>query len=261
MVGRDKTFWGRKIMRRALLLLVGIALLLGTGMSATAQEQPLRDSTYVFTPSSPDLIQKTTYEPLRNAWGIDLLISNNGFGGGAFFRREFSDVLSGFITFAISDVKDDAEVELYNYYTGQTYVRGKINRMLLLPLTFGLQYRLFNEEIADNFRPYLNLGIGPSMVFASPYSRTREYTLPNGGTLVEYEQVEFFSSLKDGKAHYSIGGFVGGGAYFGLDRSTLTGVSFRYYFVPFRKGIESLKNIYMKQFGGFYITLNFGSFF
>jgi hypothetical protein len=249
------------MMRRPLPLFLGIALLLGAGARANAQEQPLRDSTYVFTPSSPDLIQKTTYEPLRNAWGIDLLISNNGFGGGSFFRREFSDVLSGFITFAISDVKDDGEVEFYNYYTGQSYIPGKVNRMLLMPLVVGAQYRLFKDDIVDNFRPYVNVGIGPSMVFVAPYSKTTKYLGPGDQTVIMREQIEFFSSLKYGKAHYTVGGYIGAGAYFGLDKSTLSGLSIRYYIVPFKKGIESLEKVYIKQFGGFFITFNFGSFY
>jgi hypothetical protein len=71
-----------------------------------AQEYPRRDSSIVFTPSNQKLIQKTTYEPYRSAWGIDLMLSNNGFGAGLFYRHEFSDVLAGFVQLAISDVKE-----------------------------------------------------------------------------------------------------------------------------------------------------------
>ena len=133
--------------------------------------------------------------------------------------------------------------------------------MLRFPLVLGAQYRLFKDEIVDNFRPYIGFGIGPSMVFVSPYSSTRQIRGPQGEVLTYSEQVEFFNSLKYGKAHYTLGGYVGGGAYFGLDKGTLSGISFRYYFVPFKNGIESLENIYIKTFGGFYITLNFGSFY
>lgn len=248
-------------MKRFRLSLVGVLLILSVPAILFGQEQPLRDSTYVFTPSSPDIIRKANYEPLRNAWGIDLLISNNGFGGGAFFRREFSDVLSGFITLAISDVKDDSEVEYYNQYTGQSYVPYKKNRLMLFPLVIGAQYRLFKDDIVDNFRPYISAGIGPSMVFVSPYSIAKQTPGPDGEILTNYEQVEFFNSLKYGQAHYTLGGYIGAGAYFGLDKGTLSGISIRYYVVPFKNGIESLENVRIKTFGGFYITLNFGSFY
>ena len=248
-------------MKHSRIMVVGVLFATMYPCTIAAQELPLRDSTYVFTPSNLDLIQRATYDPLRSAWGIDILISNNGFGGGAFMRHEFSDVLAGFISFAISDVKDDGEVEYYNQFTGQSFIPGKKNRMLLFPLVLGAQYRLFKDEIVDNFRPYIGFGIGPSMVFVSPYSSTRQIRGPQGEVLTYSEQVEFFNSLKYGKAHYTLGGYVGGGAYFGLDKGTLSGISFRYYFVPFKNGIESLENIYIKTFGGFYITLNFGSFY
>ncbi|MBI5464661.1 MAG: hypothetical protein HY966_06905, partial [Ignavibacteriales bacterium] len=82
-----------------------------------------------------------------------------------------------------------------------------------------------------------------------------------GYQLTTAEQIDFFESLKYGKAHYTVGGFIGFGALFGIDRGTLTGVSMRYYFVPFPKGIEVLDGVFLKEFGGFYITINFGSFY
>lgn len=228
---------------------------------SAGQERPPRDTTIIFKPSSPDVIQKKVYEPYRNAYGIDLLISNNGFGAGLFYRHEFDDVLSDFVTLAISDVKDEGEFEFYDPYTGQTFVPGKKNRMLLIPLVLGVQYRLFKDDIVDNFRPYITAGVGPSMVFVAPYANTRQVQGPDGSILTFSEQVEFFSSLKYGQAKYTLGGYVGAGVYFGLDKGTLSGVSVRYYIVPFKNGIESLQNVYIKQFGGFYITLNFGSLY
>ncbi|MBI3585733.1 MAG: hypothetical protein HY088_01220 [Ignavibacteriales bacterium] len=247
-------------MKRRLLSLVAIAILF-IPFSVFSQEHEGRDSTIIFTPSNPDIIQKSTYQPLRNAWGVDILISNNGFGGGAFYRHEYTDELSGFISFAISDVKDDNEVEFFNQFTGQNFVPGKVNRMILFPLTIGAQYRLFKDDIVDNFRPYLSIGLGPSMVFVSPYSTTKQYQGPDGAILSQPEQVEFFNSLKYGKAHYTLGGYIGAGAYFGLDKGTLSGISIRYYLVPFSSGIESMNNVFIKTFGGFYITLNFGSLY
>lgn len=247
-------------MKRPWFALIAITILL-VPFSVFSQEHEGRDSTIIFTPSNPDIIQKSTYQPLRNAWGVDLLISNNGFGGGAFFRHEYTDELSGFISFAISDVKDDSEVEFFNQYTGQSFIPNKVNRMLLFPLVIGAQYRLFKDDIVDNFRPYISIGVGPSMVFVSPYSTTRQIEGPDGARLTVTDQIEFFNSLKYGKAHYTLGGYIGAGAYFGLDKGTLSGISLRYYIVPFSSGIESMNNVFIKTFGGFYITLNFGSLY
>ena len=224
-----------------------------------AQEFPRRDSSIVFTPASLKLIQKTTYEPYRSAWGVDLLLSNNGFGVGAFYRHEFSDVLAGFAQLAISDVKDDAEIDYIDPYTGTSYTPGKINRLMLFPLTVGMQYRLFKETIADNFRPYLSAGLGPSIIMVAPYSTPKTISLEGQGTYTYYDQIDFFDSLKKAQMKVTFGAYVGAGAYFGTNSGTLTGVSFRYYYIPYAPGIESLQNVKIKRFGGFYITLNFGS--
>lgn len=218
------------------------------------------DSTIIFQPANPDLVNRSTYSPPTDAWGFDVMISNNGFGAGGFFRHEFSEELSGIAMLGISDVKDDDEVEYFDYW-GNSFVPGKKNRLLMFPLMFGAQYRLFRDEIMDNFRPYISAGLGPTMMFVAPYTYYKTYFGPNGETITVTEEVEFFKSLKYGQAKYTVGGFIAAGAYFGAPYGTLMGLSIRYYFVRFPQGIEILSNNRVKSFGGFYITLNVGSFY
>ncbi|HWP82091.1 MAG TPA: hypothetical protein VNN76_05505 [Bacteroidota bacterium] len=238
-----------------------VLLCLFTSTSLMAQVSRAKDSTIIFQPAKPDLFQKNAYAPLRNAWGFDIMLSNNGFAGGFFLRKELSDDFAGSLSLAISDVKDEAEVEYYDQFTGQSFIPGKKNRLLLVPLILSIQYRLFREDIVDNFRPYVTAGLGPSMVYVAPYIFVRTEDLDNGQTYTYAEQVEFFTSLKYGRPRYTLGGFIGAGAYFGLDRGSLSGISVRYYIVPFRDGIEVLHGGYIETFGGFYITLNFGSLY
>ena len=249
-----------KTMKQLSAFLSALVLLAMVPALSLAQEFPRRDSSMVFTPSNPNLIQKTSYEPFHNAWGVDIMLSNFGFGAGGFYRHEFSDLLSGFVQLAVSDVKDDGEVEYINPYNGQSYTPYKINRLLLIPVTFGVQYRLFRDDIVDNFRPYISAGLGPSMIFVSPYSNPEVITLPEG-TFTYYNQIDFFTSLKKGQLRYTLGGYIGAGAYFGIEKGSLTGISVRYYFVPYQPGIESLQGTRIKRFGGFFITLNFGSLY
>jgi outer membrane protein W len=197
-------------------------------------------------------------QTLRNAWGVDILISNGGFGLGVFYRREFSDEWFGFASLSVSESKDEREVEQFDYY-GQSYVPGKLNRFLVLPLTFGVQHRLFKDEITENFRPYVNAGVGPTMIYVTPFTEITN----NGETQT---QVEFFQSLGRGQPHYTLGGFIGFGANFGTEKSNLFGVNFRYYFTYLLgEGLPSLYNVRTgdvsatkKDFGGFFITLNVG---
>ncbi len=246
-------------MRRQALLLTLAAVIL-TGLMP-AQTKTGKDSTIVFQPVDQNLVAQSGYTPLLNAWGFDLLISNNGFGAGVFLRHEYTEEIAGFINFAISDVKDENEVEYYDYWTGQSIVPNKVNRLLYMPLVAGIQYRLFKDDIVDNFRPYLTAGVGPTMVFVAPYSTPQVVDLGGGSSTVQYNQIDFFSSLKYGRLKYTVGGYIGAGAYFGMDKGTLSGINVRYYFSPFPTGIEVMTNSAMKTFGGFYITLNFGSLY
>jgi hypothetical protein len=193
-----------------------------------------------------------TTDDLRKAYGFDILISDGGIGAGGFYWREITPTIAGFISFSISESKDSQEKE-YMTIWGEKFVPGKINRFLVAPLQIGAQYRLFKDQIMDNFRPFISVGIGPSLIYASPYEHS------------------FFKALGYGKAYHTLGGFIGAGAYVGSDPSNLVGVNFRYYFVPYFSGITSMIDAEKtmsgddlhfrrkKQFGGFFITFTFGS--
>lgn len=180
-------------------------------------------------------------QPLRpNAFGLDFLISNGGFGLGTFFRHEYSDDFSAFIDFSISEAKDDDEVQFYDFY-GRSYTLGKVNRFLVMPLFIGAQQRLFRDDILDNFRPYVDAAAGPAIIYVFP------------------EREEYFNALGKGHPEYTMGGYVGVGAYFGSETSNILGLNLRYYYLPYPAGIEGLEGILKKEFGGFFITLNFGN--
>ncbi len=201
-------------------------------------------------------------EFLRNIWGLDILLSNDGVGLGAFYRRLFSEDVSGFINFSVSESKDDREVEQFDPFTQTSFTPGKLNRFLVLPLLVGVQYRLFREDIVDTFRPYINAGAGPTMIFVSPYVELVDM----GGGYYQANEMEFFSSLHKGRPHYTVAGFIGFGANIGSEKSNVFGVNFRYYFTYlYSGGIPSLYSLSTGQvtntksdFGGFFITLNFG---
>jgi hypothetical protein len=228
---------------------VAAILLLGISLSFSQAN----DSSIVFTSPEPDV---TTPEPLSfdDAWGVDILLSNNGFGLGGFYRHQYTRDLSGTVTFGLAESKDDNEVEYYDYW-GQSFIPGKINRFLLFPVLFGVQYRLFADDITDSFRPYVNAGAGPTMVLVHPY---RDESTG--------EQMDYFKSIGYAHPRYTVGGYIGAGAFFGSDMGSLSGINIRYYFVPVDGGIESLVNAAGKKmkktdFGGFFITINLGSAF
>src|SRR5512140_2487740 len=91
------------------LLFTGMFLAIALSVPSLAQKKipPPNDSAVVFgTMATPPQQPQQTF---KNAWGIDLLVSTNGFGLGSFFRHEYSDDLSGYLDLSISEAKDDDE--------------------------------------------------------------------------------------------------------------------------------------------------------
>jgi hypothetical protein len=185
----------------------------------------------------------------KNAFGMDLIFSEGGFGLGTFYRRTVSETITLFTDFSISEAKDPQEFTYtYTDYSGytQTQTPGKINRAFLLPLNFGVQYRVFENVIFDNLRPYIDAALGPCMVVTTPFDR------------------EFFNAFSKAQARYTLGGYFGLGANFGLDKSSLVGLNIRYYIIHFfTQGIEimdpAMTNGRLENdLGGIFITLNIG---
>jgi hypothetical protein len=179
-----------------------------------------------------------------NVLGLDIMFSDGGFGLGGFYRRQLSNTITGFVDISMSEIKDEREFtytyeDIYGYIN--TYTLGKVNRIFLVPIDFGVQYRLFEDAISDNLRPYINAGVGPSFVITTPYER------------------EFFNAFGYANTKITLGSYIGFGANFGLDKSSLVGINLRYYIVHFfDHGVESLQGKFRRDIGGVYLTINLG---
>lgn len=176
-----------------------------------------------------------------NSIGLDIMFSEGGIGAGFFYRRQLNQKLTMFADFSFSEAKDEQEIDYIDPFTFQPITYGKKNRIFLLPINFGLQYRIFEKVLSDNLRPYFNLGAGPSMVITTPYDR------------------EFFNAFGKAQSKFAIGGYLGFGANFGLDNNNLVGLNVRYYFIRFlNDGVESLRGKFKKELGGIFLTINIG---
>lgn len=225
-------------MKRLILIVLLFSSLAYSQDKRTEKPPSMKDSIVIYeTPSDFKLIDTLG---LRKSWGIDLSVASNGFAFGTFYRYKIKDVYFFQATLNFMTAKDENEVEYIDPWTGQTFVPNKVNRIMVLPLSFSFQYRLFKDELSDNLRPFLMAGVGPTLIFTTPYEK------------------EFFNSLKYGRSHYTVNLFAGAGAYIGLDPRTISGISVRYYYIPYPKGIESLRGKPIKNFGGINLTLTFG---
>jgi hypothetical protein len=175
-----------------------------------------------------------------HAYGLDIIFSEGGFGLGTFYRLKLSDEVTAFTDFSISEAKDPREFTYVDYY-GNTFTPDKINRAFLLPINIGIHYRLFENTIYDNLRPYLDLGVGPTIVITDPAT------------------AEYFSAFRQATTYIAPGGYVGIGANFGLDKSSLVGVNVRYYLAHLLNGgVEIMQGRLENDLGGVFITINIG---
>jgi outer membrane protein W len=96
---------------------------------------------------------------------------------------------------------------------------------------------LFNT----NFTPYLNLGLGPTFILTTPYDK------------------EFFTSFGYARMYVRLGFFVGTGVNIPVTEESYIGISARQFWIPFGgKGLESVKDKPITDFGGFFLGFNFG---
>lgn len=209
------------------------------------------DSIIIFTPSRPFIEKVETTRRLRNGAGFNIIFSSNGFGLGGFYQREISPSLTLLTDFFFSGKQNSDEIEYADFILQRYIVPGKINRLFVVPLMFGLQYKLDVIDFADVIKPYLQIGIGPSMVISTPYMRNNTY-------------YEFFSSFGDGIYYVRPGGYIGAGISLPSIGNTISTAFARYYFVPFGgEGLESMDSAAtlippIQNFGGLFFTITIG---
>jgi hypothetical protein len=199
------------------------------------------DSTIVFQSPRPLLSSQISKLKRNKFWGLNLILSNNGFGFGGFYELYIAENTNLFVNLYLSGARNTDEIEYYDPWTGQLFIPGKVNRLYLFPLTFGLSHSFLTDVLGTNFTPYANIGVGPSFIVSTPYDK------------------EFFTSLGYARLYIRFAAFIGVGINIPVTDKSYIGVSARQYWIPFGgNGLESIQNKPIKDFGGFFLGLNFG---
>ncbi|MEZ4700575.1 MAG: hypothetical protein R2834_09630 [Rhodothermales bacterium] len=163
--------------------------------------------------------------------GFEVLITNSGFGLGAYVNGAVGSRTSLALEMNIGSEKSEREVRFLG--VGQNFIPDKANYFLRVPVRLGIQRRLWKEYIEDNFRPYAQLALGPTLGWEYPYFDDDN----ENGTYDEGERrYEGFGSLLKGNVRFGFGGMIGLGAHFGENRRVSQGMrigySFNYFFDP-----------------------------
>jgi hypothetical protein len=160
----------------------------------------------------------------QRTFGAQVLLTNSGFGIGAFLSRQTSPVHTFSAEISLSAVKDEREVAFFDRF-GQRDVPNKANYLLEFPIQFGLEKRLFRDQIEDNFRPFIYASAGPLLGWLYPYFDDK-----NGNGVFDDEERSFdvFSGLSSGRFVPGINVSFSIGARFGDPGGTASGVRIGY---------------------------------
>lgn len=246
-----------------------------TGESGTFSS----DSLITFTSPRPLIDTLAVTGNYNNAYGLQILFTNAGFGLGGFYEYKLSESLSFTTDILLSGARNTDEVEVTDIYTGRIFVPYKLNRVYNFPLTFGLRKFLFQDILVENFKPFLELGGGGSFLIANPYSRYIN------NDINQQEYIGFFEGLKNTITYIRPAAYIGLGSDFGFSKTNISRLSIRYYYIPFLggnqkdefgyelkdangnpipKGIYSMHPLRkgpITDFGGIFISLSIGTKF
>ena len=207
-----------------------------------------KDSVIIFQPSSPLKTYKEISGELSSFIGLTFGLTTSGFNIGIFWSKMLSDELQFNSRFLIGGARNSDELEFYDFETNRFIIRNKVNRLFSLPLTFGIKYFPFLDDIDDNFRPFIEAGGGFSTIIAIPY-------VPNN----------LFGKIPDAKVFVRPAMCISIGSEFGNKYTSNYSFYIDYYYVPFGgDGLESvdaaLTNVDpVKNFGGVNIRLSIGT--
>lgn len=228
---------------KTIVCIVACLIIHSFALSQTPKRIIPADTVYVFESPRP-LITDASSEKAKTVSrsGVDVLFSGSGFGIGGYYQRPFGDDFVGFVSAAISGARNTSEFETgYNPTSGQFYVPGKVNRLYMLPVTVGLNLKVFQDVLTDNLRPYISAGVAPTFIFSAPYDQ------------------DLFQSWGNATSYMRVGVFAGIGTYIGTPSKGSLGVNIRYYFIPFGgDGLESIRELPIRDFGGLFISLSIG---
>ncbi len=178
-----------------------------------------------------------TKEP-RNQFGLSVIYSDKGYGLSGGYFKPISHSSDLFFNLSVTGVSDNREFEYFDYY-GNSYIQDKVKRVFMIPVNIGFQHYMFKDDIENDFKPLVNIGITPALVLTNPYDKS------------------YFNAFGYFQAAFALGGFAGVGIEFQNSKNLAFSMNFRYFYLPVVSGdVISIKNSPMKDLGG--IQLVFG---
>ena len=198
--------------------------------------------------------------PYGTGAGLEVVVTNSGFGLGSYYNRAIGPSTSLFAELSIGSEKNEREVKFIGF--GQNFIPDKANYFLRMPLRVGIQHRLWEDYIEENFRPFFQIAAGPTVGWMYPY-----FDDANGNGTYEGDERRYsgIGSIFQGEWRVGFGGVIGLGAHFGNSQRLTQGVRIGYIFNYFTEDIQLLEpdeeSPSQRFFGTPTITIVFGRLF
>lgn len=239
-------------MKTKALFIVIMILLSVTGLSQKriVFSPDLEPPSYLKKDTTGNSTRYLKLKDLDQGVGFRMFASSYGFGLGTFYRKQFGEDVAYQLELEITPGKSEREFENINIF-GQTYTNGKVNSLILFPLTNAVYYRLFSEDIVENFRPFLTANGGAVIAYQYPY-----------------DPQDSFAGFGRGLWKLGFTAGIGFGADFGTNFTSLQGISVRYqvHYIPDATELivdprSTVGNVFLQKdywFQGFQLSLNLG---
>lgn len=208
--------------------------------------------------------------PYGTGAGGQVLLTNSGFGLGGYYHWALSPRTSVISEVSLRPTKDESEVTFFDRF-GRKDIRNKANYLLTLPVQLGVQRRVFQAHIEDNFRPFVQASTGPTIGWEYPYfddcngsGALDAADCDQDGVYEEEDTYDALSGIPRGRVRLGLGGTLAVGAHFGFSTRSSQGVRIGYAFTYFFQPVQLLEPAVQDAqhfFGTPIISLTFGRLF
>ena len=184
--------------------------------------------------------------------GFSVTLTNKGFGIGLSYNRNNSPASMFTSDFEIINVNGQNEftyTDPFDPYRRSIKIGDE--NLLLMPLMFGYRKNMWHDQIANNFQPYIQLSSGPVLAFDM---KEEELDPENPLAINTQETVGFIEQFSKGKAYYTIGVSISGGAVIETSKHRFINISVNYSLIDFGRNLDE-----RRAFGGLAFKVEFGS--
>ena len=177
--------------------------------------------------------------------GFGVTLTDKGFGLRLSYNRNNGPASMFTSDFEIINVNGKNEFTYFDIY-GRNIKVGDEN-LILMPLMFGYRKNMWHDQIANNFQPYVQLSGGPVLAFDM---KEEDPNIPP-----EFqENVGFIEQFSKGKAYYTIGASLSGGAVIETSKHRFINISVNYSLIDYGRNLDE-----RRAFGGLAFRVEFGS--